>query len=283
MIDQAQKLRDMMNKENRTGTRVITVTSGKGGVGKSSFSINTAINLSMRGKKVLLIDTDFGFPNIDIMLGVSTKYNLSHVISGEKSIRDIVEKGKGGVNFISGGSGLYELIKMDEFQMNRIIHSFRQLDDIADIVIFDTGSGLDDNILRLIRASHDTIIVTTTEPTAIMDAYSLIKIACERKEKPDTKIVVNKAESDKEGWVALDGLALIAQKYIGNNVVKLGCISRDENVVKSVKMQEPLMLSFPQSKAALDIVKIMDKYLEVDETSVKSSGIIHFLKKIVQS
>jgi len=277
MIDQAQNLRQMMKKRKKT--KVITVTSGKGGVGKSSFSLNLAIELTRRGKKVLLIDSDFGFSNIDIMLGVSTKYSLIDVINGKKDVMEIIEHGIDGVQFISGGSGVYDLVQMDGLQLNRLINSFKRLDDIADIIIFDTGSGVSDNILKMIYASHETILVTTPEPTSITDAYALVKIACRNKSKPIIRLVLNKAQNKKEADAAMNGFAKVVYNYMDLHVDKLGHILRDGNMSNSVKIQQPLMVSFPKSNAASNIKEIVNKYLDGSEDKSTYQGIANFFDK----
>ncbi len=279
MMDQAQNLRDMMG--NKGNAKVITVTSGKGGVGKSSISLNLAIELSRRGEKVLLIDSDFGFSNIDIMLGVSTKYNLSHVLNRKKEVTDIIECGIEGVQFISGGSGLYDLISMDGFQISRLLNSFRRLDSIADIIIFDTGSGLSENILRMIYASHETILVTTPEPTSITDAYALLKIACRQKNKPNIQLLMNKAKNKKEADAAMNGFVKVVDSYMDLKVKKLGYILRDENMANAVKIQQPLMVSFPKSNAALNIKDIVDGYLNMPKEDHTSFGIRNFFDRLV--
>ena len=278
MMDQAEKLRELMR--NRKKAKVITVTSGKGGVGKSSFSLNLAIELKRRGKRVLLVDSDFGFSNIDIMLGVSTKHSLLEVINGKKDVMDIIEEGIEGVKFISGGSGVYDLVQMDGLQLNRLIQSFKRLDDIADIIIFDTGSGVSENILRMIYASHETILVTTPEPTSITDAYALVKIACQKKNKPNIRLVLNKAHNKKEADAAMDGFVKIVASYMNIHVDKLGHILRDGNMANSVKMQQPLLVSYPRSSAATNIKEIVDKYLDGPKEENKFFGIVNFFDKL---
>ncbi len=280
MTDQAQNLREIMNKSD--DTRIITVTSGKGGVGKSSISLNLAIELSRRGKRVLLIDSDFGFSNIDIMLGVSTKYNLLHVLDDKKDIFDIIEEGVGGVKFISGGSGMYDLIKMDTFQINKLINGFKRLENIADYIIFDTGAGASDNILRMIHASHETFIVTTPEPTSITDAYALIKIACGKTVKPSMHLIMNRAKSKKEADITMEGFIAVVNRYMGLKIERLGHILEDVNMANAVKIQKPLMVSYPKSNAAINIETIVDEYLKAPRKK-KGIGIAGFFSRLLNT
>jgi flagellar biosynthesis protein FlhG len=281
MTDQAQSLREMMKKIKKAETKVITITSGKGGVGKSSFALNMAIELNRRGNRVLIIDTDFGLSNIDVMLGVNTKYNLLHVINGEKDISEVIEKSSHGVRFISGGSGVYDLINVDAFKFNSVMESFKRLDKLVDIIIFDTGAGITENILRMMHASHETILITTPEPTSMMDAYALVKMAGRDEEKPNIKLVVNKAENKKEAEIALEGFVDVADKYMNLKIGKLGYILRDDKMIRAVKMQTPLMVSFPKSGAADNIEKVIDVFLDEKKTDSKGLGMASFLNKFV--
>ena len=261
MSDQASNLRHMMDKKNDIGIKVITVTSGKGGVGKSSFSLNFAIALSKRGKKVLLVDMDFGLANIDVMLGVTTKYDLLNVIRDHKDIREVIEVGLAGVRFISGGSGMYELIKLNTPQLTRIMNNLFKLGDIVDTIIFDTGAGISDNILRLVCASHETILVATPEPTSVMDAYAVVKIVSKQNVNADIRLVINRAESEKEALAAMAGFIRIAEKYTNMRIKEFGYILRDDNMVRAIKQQVPIMISNPRSAAAMNIEQLTNKYL----------------------
>ena len=264
-MDQAQNLRDMMEKNKNTGIKVLTVTSAKGGVGKSSFTLNFAIALSKRGKRVLIVDMDFGLANIDVMLGIKTKYDMSNIINEQMDVRDVIEHGLNGIQFVSGGSGVYELTKLNTQQLDSVIGNLMKLDDIADTIIFDTGAGVNDNIVRLICASHETILITTPEPTAIMDAYALMKIVSREQIRPQVRLVLNKAENEREALAAMSGFTRIVEKYTAMKIDELGYILRDDNMVKAVKLQVPLLASFAKSTAAVNIENLTNKYLSRPE------------------
>lgn len=282
MIDQAQALREMAERQRNSNTKIITVTSGKGGVGKSSVALNMAIALRRKGLRVLIIDTDFGLANIDVMLGVNTRYDLLDVMKHQKNLRDIIEIGHEGVMFVSGGSGVYELTKMSTGQLLFFVNSLLVFDDIADVIIFDTGAGITDNILRLVQASHDTILVTTPEPTAVMDAYAMIKIVTENADKPSISLVLNKAENRKEAESVMEGLIRIAKKYTEIDLKNLGCIMCDNSMVKAVKMQVPVLVSFPRSMAAADIDRMVTKHLDLPPEETKRPGIVSFIDRFLQ-
>lgn len=277
MTDQAQNLRTMM-KLNHTQTKIVVVASGKGGVGKSSLSLNLGIALSKRGQKALIIDTDFGFSNIDVMLGVHTQHDLLDVIEGRKGVREVIETGIAGVQFISGGSGMYELMKMAPGQLMDILGSLVELEDVADTIIFDTGAGLSDNAMRLIRASHETILVTTPEPTAVVDAYALLKMIHDQGDRPHISLVVNKVANAKEAAAVADGFVRIAEKNLNIRLNRLGHITRDVNMQNAIKMQVPILVSFPRCVASADINELALRYLNIPVRETGRTGLAGFLE-----
>ncbi len=280
MTDQASELRRIATESNSKPTQVITVASGKGGVGKSSVALNIAIAMSRKGRRVLIIDTDFGFSNIDVMLGVSTRHDLMDVIQRDMDIRDIIEPGLEGVQFISGGSGVYEMTQLDGGQLMRIVNNLKQLEDVADTIIFDTGAGASDNMLRLIYASNETLLVTTPEPTAIVDAYALIKIVGE-KGSARMRLLINKADSAGEAATVMDCIARIAQKNVNVRIDKLGYIIRDINMQKAVRMQVPILVSFPHCLASTNIDSIVSKMVETPTGANERSGFRGFWERFL--
>lgn len=278
-MEQAQSLRDIMNKRRDAGVQVITVTSAKGGVGKSSVAVNLAIALGKRGRRTLIVDMDLGLANIDLMLGVKTKDSLLSVIQGEKSVTDIIETGVNGIQFISGGSGMEELLNIPPQQLHRIISKLLGMRDVADTIIFDTGAGISDHIIRLVCASHATWLVTTPEPTSIMDAYALIKLVSRENMQPNVQLILNKAENEREAAAALKGFIQIAEKYTNITIAELGYILRDEHMVAAVKRQVPLMVSYPHSVAAANIEKLADTFLQ--NAKKPKTGLMGFLERLV--
>ncbi|HWR21886.1 MAG TPA: MinD/ParA family protein [Feifaniaceae bacterium] len=280
MFDQAQALRDIMKaRHTPPSIRVMTVTSAKGGVGKTSTSINLAIALNKLGRRTLIVDMDLGLANVDVMLGAKTEGNLLSVIHGGRSIREIIGTGVSDVKFISGGSGVEEMLSLNPDSVQGIITQLMCLEDVADTVIFDTGAGISDHILRLIAASHDTLLVTTPEPTAFMDAYALVKILGQRNIYPNIRLVMNMADTEKEAVSALDGFTRIACQYAGVPVKGLGYILKDDNMSRAVKLQMPLLMSFPESKAAHQYRRLAMNLLNMPDTGEKS--IAGFLKRLL--
>lgn len=286
MHDQAQNSSDMTKKDATAtvGTKVITVTSGKGGVGKSSVTVALAITIAQRGLRVLIIDADFGFANIDVMLGVTATYDLSHVINGGVDIMDIVLDGHHGVKFISGGSGVFDLMNIGDEQLHSIVTSLLKLEDVADVIIFDTGAGVNENILQLVQSSTETIIVTTPEPTAAMNAYAMMKTIDQLPEKPPIKLIINKAENVKEARHVTQSLIDVSSKYLKLDISDLGYILYDPVVGRSVKAQEPFVVAYPKSTAAVNVRTIVSTLIDAPGTVALADerrGFSRFLRKFL--
>ena len=261
MYDQAQSLRDLVSKKD--DVRVISIASGKGGVGKSSISVNLAVALSRLGLRVLVVDADFGLANVDIMLGVTSRYDVSYVLRGEKTIGEIVQLGHEGVRFISGGSGVNTLLNMDETQLSELLLGITQLETPVDIIILDTGAGINENVLQMILASTETIVVTTPEPTAILDAYALVKTICKRDSTHPLHVLINKCENMKEALRVQGGFIEVVGKHLGKNINPLGLITQDQNVPLSIKRQLPLIVSDPNCQTAREIGVIARAVLDI--------------------
>ncbi|MFC5472034.1 MinD/ParA family protein [Cohnella suwonensis] len=282
MIDQAQALRHLVHsKDPRSArtTRIVTVTSGKGGVGKSNFSLNFAMALQNRGYSVLVFDADISFANIDVLLGTPAKYNLIHLLKGEKSIWEIIQIGPGGLQFIAGGSGFQDLVRLSDEQLEYFSEQIGKLHGHVDFILFDTGAGLSKETVRFITASEETIVVTTPEPTAITDAYALVKMLKTMGHDPAFKLVVNRVADEREGRQTSDNFRQVAGKYLGLDIPVLGYIPDDANVMKAVKRQTPLSVAFPDSEAAKGIDRIASRFL-LEEREQQPKGLSGFLNKI---
>ncbi|MCL1835262.1 MAG: MinD/ParA family protein [Oscillospiraceae bacterium] len=277
--DQAQNLRDLVNKKPEM--RVVSIASGKGGVGKSSIAVNLAIALSRLGVRVLILDADFGLANVDVMLGVTTKYNVSHLLRGEKMLGDIIQLGHEGVRFISGGSGVNDLMNLDEEQINGVLGRIVKLDAIVDFIIIDIGAGINENIVQMILASTETIVVTTPEPTAILDAYALIKTIVARDKAHTIRVLMNKCENKKEAQRAQDGFVEVVGRLLGKNVDPLGFIMYDNEVTMSIKRQMPITVSSPGSAMSREIDIIARNLMDLPGGRVSNSLLSRFFSKIL--
>lgn len=265
-MDQAEKLRKMVKQQNvpRNIARVITVTSGKGGVGKSNVSVNLAIALSRLGKRVIIMDADFGLANVEVMLGIRPQYNLADLMFRGKSLTDIITEGPENIGFISGGSGIQELTSLTRDQIVYLVQKLVELDEKADVIIIDTGAGIADSVLEFVAASTEVLLITTPEPTSITDAYALLKTLNRRTEYSlqDTviKTVANRIDLDEEGRELYDKLSVVVNKFLKLKLEYLGGIPQDSNVSKAVMRQKPAMLLYPNtqfSKAITNLASIL--------------------------
>ena len=256
-MDQAENLRNIikMNQQpQRPVARVITVTSGKGGVGKSNTAINLAIQFRQMGQRVIILDADFGLANIEIMFGTVPRHNLCDLIYQGKNIKDIITWGPGGVGFISGGSGIAGLSNLSREYLIYIIQNLAELDAIADIVIVDTGAGISDAVLEFLVASGEIILVTTPEPTSITDSYSLLKALNRHdrfsSETSQIKVMANKVDSKEEGKALFTKLNAVVARYLKLPISYLGSVPQDSHLNQAVMQQTPVSLANPNAKSA---------------------------------
>lgn len=289
MMDQAEQLRRRVNQQiqHSGSTRIIAVTSGKGGVGKTSLSVNLAIQMSKRGKRVIIIDADFGLANVEIMLGIRPKYNMSDLIYNDKNVDDIITRGPYDIGFISGGSGVQDMVNLDKEQVRKLISKLVRLDTLADVVIVDTGAGISDSVLEFVLASPEVIIVATPEPTSITDAYSLLKTVNRNKEfsMDDKKIqiVANRVASKEEGQEIYEKLNIVATKFLNIHIDYLGAILQDMNASKAVIEQKPISLAFPNSPATKCYQEIMNQVMDIDdEVEEPKEGIAKFFLDFIR-
>lgn len=265
-MDQAEQLRKLVKQggsQQKNLARVITVTSGKGGVGKSSISVNLAIELARMGKRVLIMDVDFGLANIEVMLGIRPEYNLADMMFRGKSLADIVIKGPEGIGFISGGSGIHELTSLTREQIVNLTMRLVELDEMADIVIIDTGAGIADAVLEFVSASTEVLLVATPEPTSITDAYALLKTLYRKSEfsaeNTRIKVIANRVTAQNEGRELFEKINLVVKKFLKFGIEYLGDIPQDEQVSKAIIRQKPVVLSAPDSGAGKALRKLATK------------------------
>lgn len=256
-MDQAQKLRDIVGdvSSEQLDARIITVSSGKGGVGKTNFTVNLGIALAKMGKKITIIDADLGLANVDVMFGIVTKYNLSNVIKGEITVQDSIVKGPYDINIISGGSGIMDLIDLESNQLEKLIHSLSYFNTISDYILIDTGAGLSKSVLSFVDAASDIIVVITPDPTSITDAYALIKNIVKDDQKR-IKLIINRVDSNEEGDEVYNKLEQAVTKFLSREIENLGYIFEDANLKRAVRKQVPLMEAYPRAIASKGIENI---------------------------
>jgi len=239
-MDQAANLRNIVKRADASikpiGARVITVTSGKGGVGKSNVSVNLAIQFKKLGKRVIIFDADFGLANVEVIFGIVPKYNMFDMIYNNKDITEVLTSGPLGIEFISGGSGVQELLRLDKNQLAYMIEKLYELDRLADIIIIDTGAGISDSVLDFVAASSEVLLVTTPEPTSITDAYAVLKAIKRRHDNVDQKLInllVNRTDTIAEG----------------------------KEIFKAVVEQKPVSILFPKSIITKGFEELADRMI----------------------
>ena len=274
-MDQATSLRKMVSEnEEKPSARVITVTSGKGGVGKSSISLNLAICLSRMGQRVVLLDADFGLANIEVMLGVRPKANLADLMFRGKDLKDIIMDGPEGIKFISGGSGIQELARMNREQCMYLTKKLVELDELADVIVIDTGAGISDSVLEFVASSNEVLLVATPEPTSITDAYALLKALNRKSEfsKSSTtiKMVANRVRNEDEGKnVLYENMKNVVDRFLNISLEFLGSIPQDDQVSKAVMKQMPVTICAPNSGAS-KAIEVMAKELLNDGEEIEA-------------
>jgi len=294
MKDQANRLREIVNKVNndniktsietiKTNAKVITVTSGKGGVGKTNITVNLAIALSKLGYRVVVIDADLGLANIDVVLGMMPKYSLVDVIKNGKNVLDVLFTGPNKVKFISGGSGVEELTRLTQLELENFVRNIGLLDKIADVILIDTGAGISENVIKFVMAADDVVVVTTPEPTATTDAYALIKAIGVRNKNKSIRLIINRTETAIEAQTAMQKLSNVSKKFLQIKLQFLGYVTNDVLVSKAVKQQKPFVLLYPECVASKNLTEIAKKIMKNSASNVQNSGIKGFFNKFFTS
>ncbi|WP_027633940.1 MinD/ParA family protein [Clostridium hydrogeniformans] len=281
MLDQAERLRELAyGNKGRNKPRIITITSGKGGVGKSNFVVNLAISLRLMGKKVMIFDADIGMGNDDILMGCNARYNVFDVILNNKDIREVIVEGPLGVKLLPGGSGLNNVEDLKEEERREFLNKLESLEDL-DFILMDTGAGINRSVLAFISASDDTIVITNPEPTALTDAYSLIKAINHFDLKSEVNLIVNRIMDEEEGKLTFRKFHGAVNRFLNINIKLLGFIWEDRRVMMSVRDQKPFIMKYPNCHASLDIKAIAKSILNNGaRENNKGSGMKEVFKKI---
>lgn len=290
-MDQAQNLRNIVKAQQvqvSKSARLITITSGKGGVGKSSTAVNLAVQFRKLGYSVMIFDADFGSANIEVMFGVFPEYNLSDVIFHNKKIEEIIAKGPMDIGFISGGSGISELSNLSKENVRFLASKLLQLETMYDIIIVDTGAGISDTVMELVKSSKEVIVVTTPEPTSITDFYALLK-ALKRSSDFDSentiiKVLANKVNGPEEARELYLKLNSVVSKFLGIKLEFLGLIPNDSHVSKAVMQQKPVSIVNENAKAARAYEKVAKGLIENTQTDIHGKvGIAQIFMNIFRS
>jgi flagellar biosynthesis protein FlhG len=285
MADQAEKLRELVKNKNQDSsganrTRIIAVASGKGGVGKTNMSINLALAYAKLGKKVIVMDADLGLANVNVVLGIIPKFSLYHVMKKQKTISEILMDTSYGIQIVAGASGFSKIANLNEDDRTNFIKELSQLSH-ADIIIIDTSAGVSSNVISFIAAADEAIIVTTPEPTAITDAYGIIKIVATEVDNLDLslKLIVNRVKSVTEGRKVAERVINIAGQFLNLKVDYLGFVFDDPLVSECVIRQKPFFAVDPKSKASVCVQHIVSRLEKVEFKEGK--GFSNFLRKLL--
>ena len=294
-MDQAQQLRNVIKLRDQNNqkveasqmARVVTVTSGKGGVGKSNLAVNLAVQLRKAGKRVIIFDADFGLANVEVMFGAIPQYNLSDFIYRGKRIQEIITPGPMDIGFISGGSGIIGLNNLYREQIMYLVKAIEELNTLADYIIIDTGAGISDQVLEFVMASPEVLLVSTPEPSSLTDSYSLLKALYRNPNfvAADTTIHVisNRVSSLEEGQAVFDKLNSVVSQFLHGQLNYLGMIPQDAALDKAVRQQKTVSLLEPASKSAKAFEVLADNLMNGTHNQVLAKrGIVQMFSGFLQ-
>ena len=284
MDNQADGLREVMKDQRRSKRplRVIGVTSGKGGVGKTNVAANLALIAAKQGQRVLIIDGDMGLANIEILYGIRPKHHLGHLLAGDVSPRDVLAIAPGGVRVLPAGNGLQQLTRLDDGQRLRLVSALEELEDDFDVVLLDSGAGIGDNVLFFIGAAQEALLVVSPEPTSLTDAYATIKVLCQDAGVRYFDVVVNQASTEAQARDIFQKLTSVAGRFLDAKVRWLGWVPRDENVHRAVMAQRPLVELFPSSPATRALNGIADALFNEPPPPQLSGGLKFLWSRVLR-
>ena len=238
-----QEYQDSQN----SGAVVLAITSGKGGVGKTNIAANLSVCMAAENQRVILMDADLGLGNLDVLMNIQSRYNLSHVVSGNRTLEEITQVGPNGVEVLCGGSGIETLANLGQFQRQRLLEEMQGLENRSDVILIDTGAGIHSTVISFCLAADHTLVVTTPEPTAITDAYAMIKVLAAKNYTGRISLLVNMAQSLMEGKKVYRQIADVASRFLNVGVYEAGVLCRDENLVQAVRRRELVVQAFPKA------------------------------------
>ncbi|MCP4646018.1 MAG: MinD/ParA family protein [bacterium] len=261
MADQAQNLRKFVLEQHRRA-RVLAVTSGKGGVGKTSTSVNLAIALAAQGVSVAVLDADLGLANVEVLLGLNSLYNLQHVIHGERSMSEVLVTGPGNINVVPGSSGIAKLADLGPTARDNILDGLKELQEMMDYIIIDTMAGIGQNSVAFSAAADEVLLVTTPEPSAIVDGYATVKTIYQMREDAAIWTIVNQVLNEQQAKAVGSKLAYVAQQYLGRKLKNLGYIPRDPHVSQAVMQSYPFAIRFPNAPATKRVEELARRIIQ---------------------
>ena len=265
-------------ENQNSGAVILAITSGKGGVGKTNIATNLALCMATENQRVILLDADLGLGNLDILMNLNSRYNLSHVVAGKRTLEEITQIGPGGVEVICGGSGIESLANLSTFQRQRLIEELDGLQERSDIIIIDTGAGIHSTVLGFCVAADHTLVVTTPEPTAMTDAYAMIKVLAAKNYTGRISLLVNMTQSLAEGKKIYRQIADVASRFLNTPVYEAGIICKDEALLQAVRRREPVVSAFPKAAISKAFEAIGNR---LTKGSIRRPGNEGFFRKVV--
>jgi flagellar biosynthesis protein FlhG len=282
--DQAYLLRQLSKSTTslERNSRVITIASGKGGVGKSNFALNFALSLTALGKKVVLIDLDIGMANLDILMGLNPKAHLMDMIHQKKSIWDVLEKGPNHLEYLAGGTGFKQMQQLDENERKYFFNELEKLHGYADIIIIDTGAGLTIESQQCHLSADEVFLITTPEPTSIADAYSVVKMLHSQQPALSFQLVINRVSSPNEGLEVASKFKAAVHSFLGKDIKIFGAIPDDASIRRAVLNQQPFTLAYPRSAAAVAVKQLAERFVTGVSEPKQHGGIKGFIRKLTR-
>jgi flagellar biosynthesis protein FlhG len=279
MIDQATQLRSLVRQQRRQRATVIAITSGKGGVGKSNIAVNLSIKLASAGKNVVLLDADLGLANADVLCHIDLPFNLSHVIARKKELHEVMVTAPGGFKLIGGASGLARMADLTDFDRRRIVEALASVEYTADTILIDTGAGISPNVLAFTRAADHVLVVTTPEPTAITDAYAVIKVISKAGADRGISLLVNQVRNAHEAKLVYERVAKVAKNFLGVNVLEAGHMVSDDHVRRAVLQRVPFLLASPKCGASFCITQLATRFEQGIALTAEGGGFFNRMGK----
>jgi flagellar biosynthesis protein FlhG len=284
MTDQAPKLKILPNQRQKEHqlfhSRVMAITSGKGGVGKTNVVAGLAMSLAKAGQRVVVLDADFGLANVDILLGLSPKYTLEHVLRGERILEEIMLEGPHGIRLIPASSGIQEFTRLDTSTELRLIQGLQRIAENTDWLLIDTAAGIHDSVIKLLIAAQEIILVSTPEPTSLVDAYAMVKVVHLRDQTKPIWLLVNNAQNHEEAEETVDQIQAAAKRFLNKDINSLGLVPSDNHILQAVRQQQGVVDLFPDSPAAKAFQAISGILME--KISLKKDGFNAFWKELSQ-
>lgn len=289
--DQADTLRTMNNinpppdnkNKKMSATRVFSITSGKGGVGKTAMVANMAVILARAGKRVLILDADLGLANIDVVFGLAPTRNLNHFFAGDISLKDTLVDGPAGIKILPAGSGVQQFTRLGIQQKHRLLESLDSMDNDFDFVLIDTEAGISENVTYFNTAAQEILVVTTPDPTAITDAYALMKLLSNQYHEKHFNLIVNCIENEEEALDVYRKLTMVANRYLDISIDYMGSIPRDKHMIDAIRKQQVMVQLFPESKTSMAFESLAAVLLQEPKALTAKGSIQFFWKRLLET